>query len=130
MVDVTVETAAIPEDVTVRGDERLLRRAIANLLSNAVKFCASAGRVKLEHRRVEGVTELSVSDTGIGMRKDEIARVLKPFVQVDGSLSRRHGGIGLGLPLAKAIAELHGGTLAITSTPGSGTTVTIRLPNA
>ena len=71
---------------------------------------------------------MSVRDTGIGIADKDIVRVLEPFGQVDTSLNRKYNGTGLGLPLTKALAELHGGELAIESDPGIGTTVCIRLP--
>jgi signal transduction histidine kinase len=71
-----------------------------------------------------------VADTGIGIADHDLDRVLKPFEQVDSSLSRQHQGTGLGLPLAKRLTELHGGTLEITSEPGKGTRVAVRLPLA
>jgi signal transduction histidine kinase len=69
-----------------------------------------------------------VRDTGIGMAAEDIPRALLPFVQVDNSLSRKHGGTGLGLPLSKLFVDLHGGRLDISSAPGEGTSVTIVLP--
>jgi signal transduction histidine kinase len=77
-----------------------------------------------------GNLRLVVTDTGIGMAPEEIPRALAAFVQIDSSLSRRHEGTGLGLPLAKALAELHGGQLDLISTPGRGTSVIITLPRS
>ena len=71
---------------------------------------------------------ISVADTGIGIAADEIPRALQPFGQIDNSLTRPHGGTGLGLPLAKRLVELHGGTLTLDSEPGRGTTVSFTLP--
>ena len=115
----------------VRADERLLRQVLINLLSNAVKFTPSGGTISLA-AAVEpaGGVRLTVSDTGIGIAPENIAKALEPFGQVDGSLSRKYEGSGLGLPLVKSIVELHGGSLTIDSTPGAGTTVTVLLPQA
>ncbi|MGB8182636.1 MAG: ATP-binding protein, partial [Stellaceae bacterium] len=77
-----------------------------------------------------GFVALSVADTGIGMRAEDIPVALSPFSQVDSSLSRRYEGTGMGLPLCKSIIELHGGRLEIASAPGQGTTVTVLLPEA
>jgi signal transduction histidine kinase len=71
---------------------------------------------------------LDVRDTGIGIAPEHVARALSPFGQVDSRLSRRYEGTGLGLPLARALAELHGGTLTLDSAPGRGTTVRVTLP--
>ncbi len=113
----------------VRGDALRLRQVLVNLLSNAIKFSGPGGLVTVGARRSgQGGVELFVRDTGIGMTAEDIATALVPFAQVDQSLSRRYGGTGLGLPLTKRLVELHGGTLAIDSAPGRGTTITVHLP--
>jgi signal transduction histidine kinase len=113
----------------LRADERKLKQVLMNLLSNAVKFTPAGGeiliRVHVEPHR--GVV-IEVRDSGIGIAPENIARALSPFGQVDSRLSRRYEGTGLGLPLARALAELHGGSLELASTPGQGTTVRIILP--
>jgi signal transduction histidine kinase len=115
----------------VRGDARRLKQVLINLLANAVKFTPPGGRVTAEARLdPDGGTVLAVRDTGIGMRPEDIPRALEPFAQVDSALSRRFEGTGLGLPLSRKLVELHGGSLAVESEPGHGTTVTVRLPAA
>jgi signal transduction histidine kinase len=118
--------AALP---VIDADPARVRQILLNLLSNAVKFTPAGGRVELAVR-IDGDRDLvlHVSDTGIGMRSEEIPIALEPFSQIDSSLSRRYEGTGLGLPLTKRLVELHAGTLAIRSTPGKGTVVTVRLP--
>ena len=113
----------------LRADERKLRQILLNLLSNAVKFTPEGGAVTVAAAipRGQGL-HISVSDTGIGMAPDDIAIALIPFGQVDSDLSRRFDGTGLGLPLTKSLIELHGGTMNLVSAVGSGTTVTVRLP--
>jgi PAS domain S-box-containing protein len=120
----------LPADLpAVRADERLLRQVLINLLSNAVKFTPADGLVEVVAEiGASGGIRLGVRDTGIGIAQQSIARALEPFGQVDSSLSRKYEGSGLGLPLVKSIAELHGGTLEIESAPGRGTTVTVNLP--
>jgi signal transduction histidine kinase len=126
---VEVATEAAADLPLLHADPVRVKQIVLNLLSNAVKFTPSGGTVELRARRAEnGGIELLIADTGIGMNAEEIAIALEPFRQVDGSLSRRYEGTGLGLPIAKMIAELHGGTLAIASAPGSGTTVTVAFP--
>ncbi|HYD98536.1 MAG TPA: ATP-binding protein, partial [Alphaproteobacteria bacterium] len=122
----------VPGDLPLlRGDPRRLRQALLNLLSNAAKFTPPGGRVAVEGDVApDGSLRLVVSDTGIGMTADEVAIALMPFAQIDGGLSRRFDGTGLGLPLAKGFVESHGGTLAVESAPGAGTTITILLPPA
>ncbi|MBL8834609.1 MAG: histidine kinase [Alphaproteobacteria bacterium] len=114
----------------LRGDERAIRQILLNLVSNAVKFTPADGRVVVFGESRRGAVVFGVADTGVGMSEDEVAIALTPFGQVSGALNRRHQGTGLGLPLARSIAELHGGTLDVASAPGRGTTVTVRLPVA
>jgi signal transduction histidine kinase len=126
--------AEIPEDMQIIADATFLKRMLLNLLTNAVKFTPTGGTVTVSARPTTAADgappsiEIAVSDTGIGMSKHDIEIALLPFRQVDGSLSRRHEGTGLGLPLAKSLAELHGGRLTLQSEIGVGTTVKIRLP--
>jgi signal transduction histidine kinase len=123
---------AVPDDLPpFECDPAKLRQVLMALLSNALKFTEAGGTVTVEASRGEsGDLTLRVSDTGIGIAAEDIERVLHPFGQVDSALSRKYEGIGLGLPLSRALVELHGGTLSIESTPGIGTGVTIRLPGA
>jgi signal transduction histidine kinase len=113
---------------TIVADPLRLKQILLNLLSNAIKFTPRGGSVRLSVSRAGGELVLTVVDTGIGMRPENIPIALEPFRQIDGSLSRQHQGTGLGLPLAKRLTELHGGTLEITSEPGEGTCVAVRLP--
>jgi signal transduction histidine kinase len=111
------------------ADPLRIKQIMINLLSNAVKFTPSAGRVTASARRdPSGEMVLAVSDTGIGIRAEDIALALEPFGQIDSKLNRSYEGTGLGLPLVKRLTELHGGKLEIVSTPGVGTVVSIRLP--
>ena len=115
----------------VIGETAKLRQIVLNLLSNAVKFTNPGGSLLLAAREADGDrVEIRVTDSGIGMTKDEIPIALAAFGQVDSSLSRRYEGTGLGLPLTKVLVELHGGELAIVSEPGVGTTVFVYLPRA
>jgi signal transduction histidine kinase/HAMP domain-containing protein len=112
----------------LRADPVRLRQILLNLLSNAIKFTPRGGSVSVRVAAFQEGLAIEVADTGIGMAKDDIPRAMEPFVQVDASLNRRHGGTGLGLPLTKLFTELHGGRLEIDSQPGVGTTVTVILP--
>jgi signal transduction histidine kinase len=118
------------------ADELRLKQALLNLVSNAVKFSTEGGAVtisaqlgsaQLGERRDLAI---AVADTGIGMRREDIPAALEPFRQIAPALSRAHDGTGLGLPLAKMLVEKHGGTLAVESEPGIGTTVTVMLPGS
>jgi signal transduction histidine kinase len=115
----------------IRCDALRFRQILLNLMSNAVKFTPSGGSVTVSADIEGGFAVVAVADTGIGMRAEDIAIALQPFRQVGSAgdpLTRRFAGTGLGLPLAKALVELHGGTLAIESAPERGTKVFIRLP--
>jgi signal transduction histidine kinase len=114
---------------TVVADRRIFKQIMLNILSNAVKFTPAGGRIVATARREEGGgLAISVADTGIGIHARDIERVLQPFGQAESGLARRYEGTGLGLPICKALIELHHGTIAIASAPGKGTTVTVRLP--
>ena len=125
-------TAELPENLPpLWADELRLKQILLNLLSNAVKFTRRPGSAMVGAAvRGDGGLAITVSDTGIGMTAAEIAIALEPFQQVDSDLARKYEGTGLGLPLTRALVELHGGRLEITSTPGQGTTVTVLFPAA
>jgi len=110
------------------GDERLIKQILINLLTNAVKFTPRGGNVTVRAYRDGGRLAMSVSDTGIGIAEADLARVMEPFGQADGSLRRRYEGTGLGLPLVRSFVELHGATFALKSEVGVGTTATVVFP--
>jgi PAS domain S-box-containing protein len=111
------------------ADSTRLKQILLNLMSNAIKFTEPRGRVVVAGRRTAaGGIALEVGDSGPGMTSDEIDIALEPFGQVDAGHTRRHEGTGLGLPLARRLAELHGGALHVSSEKGRGTTVTVTLP--
>jgi signal transduction histidine kinase len=131
-VKVVLELDAAVE--LVRADRRAFKQVILNLLTNAIKFTPEGGQVTVgsgcgrDPDSGEKYFELWVRDTGIGMKAEDIPLALTPFAQLDGSFTRRFEGTGLGLPLARHLCELHGGTLGIESTLGRGTTVTVQMP--
>jgi len=130
------DKAGVDYDVTladvlphVRADSGRLRQILINLLGNAVKFTPSGGRVSLSAQATpDGGLQFCIADTGIGIARDKIEVAMSPFGQVDSRLARRFEGTGLGLPLTKRLVELHGGTFNLSSEPGRGTIVTVRLP--
>ena len=102
---------------------------LVNLLTNAIKFTLPGGQVTLRAWcRLDTDVGFEISDTGIGIAAHDIPKALSAFGQVDNDLNRKYDGTGLGLPLTKALVELHGGTFELRSEPGAGTTVTARLP--
>jgi PAS domain S-box-containing protein len=110
-------------------DERKVKQILINLLSNAVKFTAAGGRVTVTAQiGPDGRLEISVADTGVGIAPQDLEMVLNPFAQADSGLNRRFDGTGLGLPLSKAMAELHEGEMTLQSIPGIGTTATVYFP--
>ncbi|HVI28990.1 PAS domain-containing sensor histidine kinase [Hansschlegelia sp.] len=113
---------------TVEVDRRALKQILLNLLSNAVKFTPAGGRVTIRTRAVGGAMNLYIEDTGIGIPKDAIDKLGRPFEQVENQFSKSHKGSGLGLAIAKSLTELHGGSMRIRSTVGVGTVVLVRLP--
>ena len=112
----------------LRADERRIRQILLNLLSNAVKFTPRGGSVRLIAYADEREFVIQVADTGIGMAKEDIPRALERFGQIDGDLNRKYEGTGLGLPLTKRLAELHGGRLEIESELCVGTKITVAFP--
>ena len=113
-----------------RGDSVKLRQIFTNILSNAIKFTPRGGTVAIEALRTNtGGVAVLIRDTGVGMTAEEIAVALTPFGQVDAGRARWREGTGLGLPIAKALVELHGGHIEIRSKKGEGTEVAIILPS-
>ena len=127
-MSLTIRRRRAPELPPVRADGRVLKQILINLLSNAVKFTPPGGTVTVGVALDDAGLSVSVADTGIGMAAEDIPRALAAFGQVDSALNRKYEGTGLGLPLVKALTELHGGRLDLESEVGVGTTVTVRLP--
>ena len=132
-IELSLEASDLP---TLDADAKRIRQVLINLLSNAVKFTPQGGKVKLEVKTLSASTSgltsevlrFSVSDTGIGIKADQLDAMFDPFVQVDSSLTRRHGGTGLGLSLVKQLVELHGGKVGVTSEIDRGSCFTVDLP--
>jgi two-component system cell cycle sensor histidine kinase PleC len=126
---VAIDVPALPE---VDGDYRALKQVLLNLLSNAVKFTPRGGVITLmaEGRRdaMGDRVKISVRDTGIGIAPHDLARLARPFEQIESQQSKTQQGTGLGLALSKSLIEMHGGMLEIESQPGAGTTVSFLLP--
>ncbi len=120
----------IPDHIpALRADEQKLKQILVNLLSNAVKFTDAGSEVTLKAWCQMGSGHVfQIIDTGIGIAPEDIPKALSRFGQVDGDLNRQYEGTGLGLPLTKALVELHGGTMDLQSQVGVGTTVTVRFP--
>jgi len=120
--------AEIEPSIRLHADRRMFKQIIINLLSNAVKFTPDGGRITVRARTVANHVNIAIEDTGIGIPKDALRKLGKPFEQVESQLTKTHRGSGLGLAIAKSLTELHGGAMRIRSTLGTGTIVMIRLP--
>ena len=127
--DIRLQKILDPRAGPVLGDFERLQQVVSNLLSNAVKFTPKHGRIQVSLERVNSHLEISVADTGEGIEPDFLPYVFDRFRQAEGSASRRHGGLGLGMAIVKQIVELHGGTVRVKS-PGKnqGSTFTVCLP--
>jgi signal transduction histidine kinase/CHASE1-domain containing sensor protein len=113
--------------IHARADARCLRQIMLNLVSNAIKFTPAEGRVALSARAEGGMIAIIVTDSGIGIEPDALDRVFEPFVQANPMIATSHGGTGLGLAITKSLVEAMGGSIALESHVGQGTTVTVRL---
>jgi signal transduction histidine kinase len=118
-----------PEEVRFVAVERMIRQILINLVGNAIKFTPAGGFVEVAGAVLpSGDYAITVRDSGVGMNKDDIVKALTPFGQIQNKMTATHNGTGLGLPLAKAMLELHGGRLEIESEPGRGTMIVLTFP--
>jgi len=113
---------------TIDVDRVKFKQVLYNLLNNAIKFSFEGGKVNITARSEKDMVEISVKDEGIGINDADYARVFLPFVQIDESISRKHGGVGLGLALVKRFVELHGGQVWVEASPGKGSIFAFRIP--
>jgi len=120
--------ADISQGIRVNADNRLLKQIVLNLLSNAVKFTPERGHIIIRARKSTHWVRIAIIDSGIGIPRDALAKLGRPFEQVESQLTKSHQGSGLGLAIASSLTELHGGTMQIRSTLGKGTMVLLRLP--
>ncbi|MBD2465902.1 response regulator [Oscillatoria sp. FACHB-1407] len=126
---ITLETYLDGSVGFVAGDSDRLQQVIWNMLSNAVKFTPGGGQIEIHLERVDTCAQIKICDTGIGIKADFLAHVFERFSQADGSTTRKYGGLGLGLAVARHLIELHGGSIQAESAgEGQGATFTIRLP--
>jgi signal transduction histidine kinase/ActR/RegA family two-component response regulator len=126
-IRLTVDAEQLPG--SFYGDVARLQQILGNLFSNAIKFTPDGGAVHTDVSRKNGVVEIAVSDSGIGIPREFLPHVFEPFRQADGSTTRRHGGLGLGLSIVRHLVEAHAGSILVESAgEGRGSTFTIRLP--
>ena len=118
-----------PEKIWVTGDPVRLGQVVGNLVNNACRYTEPGGRIRVSVERDGDQVRIFVKDTGIGIPKDKLGSIFELFSQVDESLERSHGGLGIGLHLAKRLVEMHGGEISVTSAgPNQGSTFVVRLP--
>jgi len=125
---ITLEQSIDPRLGEIKGDERKVKQVMLNLLSNAVKFTPEGGRIDVRAVLADGVAQVSVADTGVGIAPEDHAAVFEEFRQVGTDYARKHEGTGLGLALARKFVELHGGTIRVDSQLGQGATFTFTIP--
>ena len=126
--NLTFTVTGLENELPVSGDPAKLRQVFLNLLSNAVKFTGAGGAISLAAEDAGDFVRVTVGDTGIGMDPEDVAVAMQPFGQVDNRLERRYEGTGLGLPLTKALVELHGAGMVIESERLKGTRISITFP--
>jgi signal transduction histidine kinase len=126
-VQITLEVRA--SAAAILADERALKQMLINVISNALKYAPRGSAITIVAAGEADAIEISVSDAGVGIAPEDIDKAIEPFSQLGDPMTRRHEGTGLGLSLVKALIELHGGSLAIHSRPGSGTTVRLHFPS-
>jgi signal transduction histidine kinase len=127
--DVRLVSRPPPDSVRLLAVERMVRQILINLVGNAIKFTPIGGTVEISGAPLmDGGYAITVQDSGIGMTEEEVVKALTPFGQVENKMTATRNGTGLGLPLAKAMLELHGGRLEIHSSPGRGTSIILKFP--
>jgi signal transduction histidine kinase len=114
--------------MTMTADERKLKQVILNLTANAMKFTPDGGKVGLIAEKRDSRLVVSISDTGIGMAQEDIAKLFQPFKQLDTTLTKKYEGTGLGLHLCKKFIELHGGSISVRSEQGKGSVFSFDVP--
>src|SRR6185295_15175321 len=125
-----VAIAVAPDLEPTAADPDRLQQVVRNLLSNAVKFTPAGGSIAIAAKREGTMVELTVTDTGSGIRPEFLPHVFDRFSQQDGGKTRQHGGMGLGLAIVRHLVDMHAGTVSVSSVEGKGTTFTVRLPVA
>lgn len=125
---VSLRFPVAPDAGRAQLDPKALRRMLDALIDNAIKFNREDGTVEVRAWQKDGWLQIAVADTGIGIAREDFEKLFRPLLQLDAGRARRHGGVGLGLALARRLAEAHGGTIEVESEPGRGSTFTLRLP--
>ncbi|MDJ0615060.1 MAG: HAMP domain-containing sensor histidine kinase, partial [Rhizobiaceae bacterium] len=125
--DIKIEDTVSPK-IELEADRRAVKQILLNLLSNAVKFSNDGGRVHIRARRRAACVTISIEDNGIGISKQDLRKLGRPFEQVQNQFTKSHKGSGLGLAISRSLTQMHGGAMKIRSNEGQGTIVSLRLP--
>jgi signal transduction histidine kinase len=125
---VSLRVESGPEDLMVEGDAAKIAIALTNLVKNAITFTNAGGHIMILGEQIPGYAKVSVLDDGIGIPAKDLTRIFERFYQVESHLTRKHGGIGLGLSVAKVMVEMHGGRIWVESVEGKGSNFTFILP--
>jgi signal transduction histidine kinase len=125
---IALQAEPVAEDLLVEADHTKISIALGNLVQNAITFTNEGGHVVIRTEAMPGYVKVSVTDDGIGIPRKDLPRVFDRFFQVEGHLTRRHNGMGLGLSVAKVMVEMHGGRLWVESVEGQGSTFSFLLP--
>src|SRR5262249_24440624 len=127
--NLTFDVRVEPRTMPIRGDRGRIQQIVSNLLSNSIKFTPSGGRIEVDVHALDSLAPIVVRDTGIGIEEGVLPHVFERFRQADSSITRKHGGLGLGLAIVQRLVELHGGTISAESAgPQRGATFTVTLP--
>ena len=126
--EIRISTHIEAPDSIVRADSERLQQVLWNLLANAVKFTPAGGTVDLYLEQHDSLAEIRIEDSGPGVPAEFLPRIFERFSQADGSSTRKHGGLGLGLAIVRHLVELHGGTVSAANREGGGAVLTVRLP--
>jgi signal transduction histidine kinase len=126
--NIAISSEAPGKEISVEGDSEKISVALSNLVKNALIFTNEGGKVKVKWEEVPGYVKISILDNGIGIPKEELPKIFQRFYQVEKHLTRKHGGMGLGLAIAKEMVELHGGRISVESVEGKGSRFMVFLP--
>jgi len=127
---ISLELKELDSDLIVNADPDALEKIVGNVIANAIKFTPPDGRIDVSAARADNMVTITISDTGIGIPAEQLPHIFDRFYQVDGSATRRHQGLGLGLALVRELTARHGGDVTATSDSGHGTTFVLRFPHA
>ncbi len=126
--NIAISSEAPGKEISVEGDSEKISVALSNLVKNALIFTNEGGKVKVKWEEVPGYVKISILDNGIGIPEEELPKIFQRFYQVEKHLTRKHGGMGLGLAIAKEMVEMHGGRISVESVEGKGSRFMVFLP--